>query len=142
MARGAGCRGGRHVRAHESETGNAVIERSGVPALGGVAAGAIRSGEGSSGSGVDRRGGLLPGGVMAAGISAIRGSNLQIVIVVDVARSAGKVGVAIGERESGGAVIKDRGGPVNGVVAPGAISSCKGWASGSVRRIIGLLPLG
>ena len=141
MARGAGCGRGRHVRAHQSETGNAVIEGSGVPALSGVAVGAIRGSEGSSGSGVDRRGGLLPGGEMAAGISAIRGSNLQIVIIVDVARSAGNVGVSIGEKESGGAVIKDRGGPANGVVAGSAIGSGKGRAGRGMWRIGGLLPL-
>lgn len=40
--------------------------------------------------------GLLPGGEMAAGVAAIRGSNFQIVVVVDVASDASHVGVAIG----------------------------------------------
>ena len=44
-----------------------------------------------------RSGGLLPLGEMAAGVSAIGGSDLKIVIVVDVAGCAGDVRVTIGE---------------------------------------------
>jgi len=79
---------------------------------------------------------------MAAGVAAVGGSNLQIVIIVDVAGRTGNVGVAIGEKESGRAVIKDGGGPANGVVAGSTIRSGKRRASGGMRRIGGLLPLG
>ena len=45
----AGSRRGRHVRAYQGEAGDAVVERSSVPAGGGVAVGAICSGESSAG---------------------------------------------------------------------------------------------
>lgn len=75
-------------------------------------------------------------------MAILASTRSEIVIVVDVARRAGNVGVAIGQRESSGAMIENCCGPTDGVVTPSAISSGKGWASGSVRRIIGLLPLG
>ena len=52
--------------------------------------------------------GFLPSGKVALGVAAIRGRNLQIVIVVDVAGGAWNVGVAIGQQESGRAVIEGR----------------------------------
>ena len=50
--------------------------------------------------------GLLPGRQMASGISAIGRSGRQIVIVVDVARGAGHIRMAIGQQESGRAVVE------------------------------------
>ena len=85
--------------------------------------------------------GLLPGGEMAPGIAAVCGRDLQVVIVVDVARRARNVGVAVGEQETGGAVIERGGRPSDGVVAGRTICSGKCGASGNVRRIVGLLPL-
>ena len=46
--------------------------------------------------------GLLPGSQVATSIAAIGGSDLEVVIVIDVAGSAKHVGVAVGEEESGG----------------------------------------
>jgi hypothetical protein len=50
--------------------------------------------------------GLLPGGQVTAGVTAIGGSNLKIVVVVDMATAAGNICVAGGQRETGGAVIE------------------------------------
>ena len=50
--------------------------------------------------------GLLPFGEVAAGVAAIRRSNLQIVIVVEMAGGARNIGVAIGEQEARGAVVE------------------------------------
>jgi hypothetical protein len=84
----------------------------------------------------------LPSREMTAGIAAIGWSDLKIVIVVDMARSAGNVCVAIGQEKTGSAVIEDCGCPTNSVVAGGTIGSGKSSASRDVRRVIGLLPLG
>ena len=78
---------------------------------------------------------------MTAGIAAIGGSNLQIVVVVDMAGRARNIGVAVGQEKTGGAVIEDGGGPTDGVVAGGAVGSGESGASRGVRRIVGLLPL-
>jgi len=77
---------------------------------------------------------------MAAGVAAVGGSNLQIVIIVDVAGRTGNVGVAIGEKESGRAVIKDGGGPANGVMAGGAVGRRKRRSCRWVHRIVRSLP--
>ena len=77
---------------------------------------------------------------MATGVSAIRGSSLQIVIVVDVASGASNVGVAVDEQKACGAVIKGRSSPTDGVVAIRAIGCGERSASGLVRRIVSGLP--
>src|SRR5262245_58458063 len=75
---------------------------------------------------------------MAAGVAAVRGSNLQIVVVIDVALRTSRdfTGrghlVRVGQRKSGGTVIKGRIGPVRGVVASGALRH--GEACGDVIR--------
>ncbi len=69
-----GCR--RHVRASESEAGDAVIEGCAIPSPGGVAVSAIRYGKRWAGSGVNGRSSLLPLGEMAAGVAAISGRDL------------------------------------------------------------------
>lgn len=43
---------------------------------------------------------------MAAGITAIGRSNFQIVIIIDVAGTAGHASVAVGEQETGRTVIE------------------------------------
>ena len=127
---------------NQSETGNGVIEGSGVPPLGGVAVGTIGRSETGAGSGVNGIGGLLPSGEMATGVAAIGGSNLQIVIVVEMAGSAGHVGVTIGEEETRAAVVKSRGVPADRVVTVGAIGGGEGGTSRRMWRVGGLLPVG
>lgn len=50
--------------------------------------------------------GLLPGRQMASGIFAISGPDRQIVVVIDVARSAGYVGVPILQQKTGCLVVE------------------------------------
>ena len=50
--------------------------------------------------------GLLPGRQVAAGIAAIRRRDLKIVIIIDMAGGAGHVGVAVGQQETGSAVVE------------------------------------
>ena len=111
MAGGAGRRGGGHVCPSERETGDAVIEGSGVPTFGGVAGGAVGSGEGRAGRGVRGIVGLLPSGEVATRIAAICGSDLQAVVIVYVAGSARNIGVPVGQQKAGSAVIERGCGP-------------------------------
>lgn len=53
-----------------------------------------------------RIGGLLPGGEVTAGVAAIRGCDLQVVVIVDMAGGARNVGMAVGEQKARGAVIE------------------------------------
>lgn len=80
-------RGG--MSACQGEAGDRVIEGVVGPGDGVVAGGTIHSREGSSGGGMRGIVGGLPGGKVTAGIAAISGLNIQSVIVVDVALSAG-----------------------------------------------------
>ena len=81
--------GGCSVCANQRKAGNAVVEACLVgPGDRVVAIGAVRDGERWPRTGVHRIVGLLPGAQVAAGVTAIRRSNLQIVIVVDVALRA------------------------------------------------------
>lgn len=131
----AGCarrRCGRHVCAGKREPGDAVIEGSGVPTLGGVAGGTVGSGKGSAGSGVRRIIRLLPGGEVATGIAAIGRSNLQVVVAIDVAGRAEHVGMPIGERKSGGTVVEFAIGPGGDGMASGTSGSCGGESRGEV----------
>ena len=86
----------RGVRPREREACSAVIERCRIPAEGGMAVGAVGGGKRWPGGRVDRIVGLLPGGEVAPRIAAIIGSNLEVVIIVNVATGAGHVGVAVG----------------------------------------------
>ena len=74
------------------ESGIRVIERGGVPASSGVALRAGREWE-SLGVRVRRIIGLLPGSEVATGIAAIVVLYRQIVIVIDMALSAGNGGM-------------------------------------------------
>lgn len=102
----AGCRRGRHVRADQRESCDAVIEGGRVPTTGGVAVRAICGRKRGACRGVHRIVGALPSREVAAGIAAIRWGNFQCVVAVHVAQIAGHRCVFVSQRESGGAVIK------------------------------------
>jgi len=85
MARRAGSRRRRHVRARQSKSRRAVIECCCRPTGRCVAGRTIRRCEGASRGGVNRIVGLLPRRQMALRVSAIHRGNCQIVIVIDVA---------------------------------------------------------
>lgn len=120
VARGARCRRRRHVHSGQRESRGAVIEGGRSPSRCGVARGTVRRGERGTGSRMHRSGGLLPRGQVALRVSAIGGRNHQAVIVVDVAKIAGHVGVSARQRESGGGVIEDASGPRRNRMAGGA----------------------
>ena len=65
---------------------------------------------------------------MALRISAIGRRDRQGIVVVDVARSAGHIGVPVGQQETGRAVVECRCGPTSRCVAGRAIRKCKGRA--------------
>ena len=71
-----------------------------------MAGAAIRCGKRRAGRRVRRIIGLLPLGQVTAGIAAIRWRGRQIVVVVDVARSARHIRVASGQQETRLAMIK------------------------------------
>lgn len=76
--------------------------------------------------------GLLPGGQMALRISAVGGRNRQRIVVIDVAKIAGHVGMAVGQREAGGVVIENSRGPGGDGVACRAGRSGDRESSGHV----------
>jgi len=132
-----------HVSASQRKSGHRVVEGGHVgPRDGVVTLRAIGSGESGSGRGMDRIVGLLPGGQVAAGVPTIRGRNLQIVVVVDVALRALQIRVAIRQRESSGAVIEYYIGPRRRIVTIRAIRNRKSGSGARVRRVVGLLPGG
>jgi hypothetical protein len=90
---------------------------------------------------VSRIVGLLPGGEMATGIAAIGGSNLQIVIAVDVAGGAGQIGVAVGKQEACGAVIEFGAEPTVKAVTRRALTGNEGRTGAGVRRVGSVLPI-
>ena len=120
---------------------DAVIEGDIGPRRGVVTIGTVGSGKTRAGFGVRRIVGLLPSGEVAAGIAAIGGSDRKVVIIVDVAGSARKVGVAVGQQETRAAVIEFRAQPAIKVVATLTIRSRKDCRIGLVRRIGGVLPI-
>jgi len=84
---------------------------------------------------------LLPRRQVASGRAASRWPNLQIVIVVDVARGAGHVGMTVRQGKSGRAVIECRTQPTVKFVAPLAIAGCERRPGAGMRRIAGVLPI-
>jgi hypothetical protein len=84
---------------------------------------------------------LLPRRQVASGRAASRRGNLQIVIVVDVARGAGHVGVAIGQQKPRRAVIECSAQPTVKFVAALAIAGRKRGPGAGVRWIGGILPI-
>jgi hypothetical protein len=121
MARRAGGWRRGHVRSGQGKPGGAVIERRRVPPCGGMASGTVRRGKGGAGSGVHGIIGLLPGGQMALRVAAIGRGNRQTVVVVDVAERASHIRMAIGQQETGRAVVKCRRRPTHCIVAGRAI---------------------
>lgn len=110
MAACARCRG---MHTSEGPAGRCVIEGSHVgPGNGVVACGTLAHGECRTGRGMRGIIRLLPGSEVATGIAAIRGRDIQRVVVVDVALRAiryfagGRELVRVGEREAGGGVIE------------------------------------
>ena len=102
-----------------------------------MASRAIRRRKRSSRCRVYRSGSPLPFCQMAAGISAIGRRNRQRIIIVDVAQGAGDVGMAVGQQESGCAVIEHSCRPGRNRVAGGAGSSCDRKPG---RHVIGNIP--
>ena len=117
MAGGAGRRRWRHVRSGQRKSGNAMIERRGVPTLRRMASGTICRRKRRSGCGVHRIIRLLPGRQMALGVPAIGRGDRQRIVVIDVAQIASHVGVAIGQLEAGRAVVKNSRRPCGNRVA-------------------------
>jgi hypothetical protein len=83
---------------------------------------------------------LLPGSQMAARGPATVQRGRQIIIVIDVAGSAGHAGMPIGEWEPCYAVIEWRPGPTCRRMARAAIRHRKKRWSRGMRGIRGLLP--
>ena len=84
---------------------------------------------------------LLPGRQVASRVPAVIRRDRQGVVVIDVARGAGHVGMAVGQHEAGLAVVKLGGrGPTGRVMARLAIGKGELRSSRWMRRIIRLLP--
>jgi len=137
----AGRAGNVRVTLGELEAGGAVVESRGIPAHGVVAVRAIGDGERGACGGMRGIVGLLPGGEVAASVAAIRGGDLQVVVIVDVARGAGEVGVAVGQRKAGGAMVKLCAEPGIERMATLAIAGSERGSSTGVIRIGGGLPI-
>jgi len=110
------------MKSGQGKSGRTVVPSSRVKRLCRVAGAAIGHRKQWSGCGVRRGVGALPaaakvGVQVAAGISAIGRRDSQCIIIVDVAGSAGLIGVAIRQRETGGAVIESLSQPTDIVVA-------------------------
>ena len=140
MAGGAGSGRRGHVCSGQGKPGNAVIERCHSPACCRMASGTVRRRKSRSGSRVDRCIGLLPGRQMALRVPAIRRSDRQSIVVVDVAQIAGHVGVPIGEQESRGAVVERCCRPADRRVARRAVRKCKCRTGRWMDGICGVLP--
>ena len=129
------------MHAGQGEAGHAVVERGQIgPCNGVVALRAIRRGEGGARGGMRRIVGLLPSSEVAACIAAVGRSDLQIIVVVDVALRAGKICVAVGQRETGRGMIEGRSVPAYVVVTVVAGRDRKCLRIAGVRRIIRGLP--
>ena len=137
----AGSAGHVGVAIGQEETGGAMVKDSVVPTCGVVALRAVCGGKGGAGLRMHWIVGLLPGGEMALRVAAIGGGNLQVVVIVDVARGAGYVGVAVGQQKPGGAVIKRGAQPTVKFMATLAIAGGKGRAGAGVNRICSVLPI-
>src|SRR5450755_3058427 len=125
----------------ERKASGAVIEAGCGPTNGGVAGGAVCDGERGACLRVCGAAGLLPGRKVATGIATVRGRDLQMVVVIEVARGAGNVGVAIGEQKSGGAVIEAGAEKRIKTVAPLAIRGSERGTGVGVIGIGGVLPV-
>lgn len=99
------------MQAGERKTRDAVVEGCRVPSSSRVARRAIRRSEGRSGRRMYRVVRSLPSSQMALRVPAIGCSDHQAVIVVDVAKIAGHVGMPVGQRETRGGVTEHARGP-------------------------------
>jgi len=84
--------------------------------------------------------GLLPGGQVALRVAAIVRPNLQIVVVVDMARGARHVRMPVRQQKTRRAVIEFRSQPAVEIVAALAVARRKSRSRARVRRIRRLLP--
>ena len=125
----------------QQESCGAVVESGSRPANGIVTIGTIGRGEGRASLRVRRIVGLLPGGQVAARVAAVGRRDLQIIVIVDVARRAGQVRVAVGQQETSGTVIELGAQPAIKRVAPLTISRSEGRTRRRMWRIGGLLPI-
>jgi len=98
MASGAGRR---RVRSDQGKPRGAVVKTCRRPTYRRMATRAVRCRKLRTRRGMYRVGRLLPGRQMAARIPAAVQSGCQVVIVIDVAGSAGRVGMPIGKWEPG-----------------------------------------
>ena len=88
--------GSSRVRSGQGKAGGGVVEGSHIgPGNRIVALRAVCDGERRSRSGMHWIVCLLPRREVATGVAAIRGRDLEIVIVIDVAARAGDVGMAV-----------------------------------------------
>lgn len=135
-------RGGRRrsVSPCQREARHAVVKRSGVPTLCCMAIRAIRRRKCRPRCGVNWSCRLLPFCQMASGVAAIRRRNRQVVVVVDVARRAGNVGMTVGQQESRRSVVEIRCIPTLSGVTARAIHQSKSWPCRRMHRVICLLP--
>jgi hypothetical protein len=134
---------GRHLMiARQGPARRCVIPRSGGERRGcRMAIRAVRPGKHRTRIGMHGIIGLLPIIQMASGISAIVGSDVEVVIVVDVATNAGNVGVLAGQKKSCDAVIELYAKPTVEIVAALAIGDRKIRAGSGVIGIRGVLPI-
>jgi hypothetical protein len=128
------------VRACQGEACYAVVERSRVPAFGRMAIRAVRGRKSRTRRRVYWSCRLLPFRQMASGVSAVRRRDGQIVVVVDVAGSAGHIRVAIRQQESRGGVIEIRRVPTLGGMATRAVCHSKSRPRRRMHRVAGFLP--
>ena len=82
----------------------------------------------------------LPGRQMAGRVAAILRPDRQVVVVVDVARCAGHVGMSIGQQESCSGVVKGSRRPTHRVMARCAIREGEFRSRRWVYRVRRLLP--
>jgi len=120
------------VAVGEGKSRGGVVECRGRPTYSRVARGTILKSESCSCRWMDRVCGLLPGRQVALGVPAIGRRNGQIVIVIDVARSARHVRVAIGQQETRYAVVESSVQP--GI--EGMARFARGWEI--CRHVIGI----
>lgn len=106
-----------------------------------MAVGAVGGRESGAGGGMDGVVSLLPSGEVAASVATIGGSDLEIVIVVEMATGARNVGVASGQQKACGAVIELGAEPAVKIVASLAIGGGESGSGAGVRGIGGALPI-
>lgn len=94
------------VAVGEEKSRGVVVECRGRPTYSRVARGTMLKSESCSCRWMDRVRGLLPSRQVTLGVPAVGRRDGQIVIVIDVARSARHVRVAIGQQETRYAVIE------------------------------------